>query len=254
MSDEYNPKEFGKKVIFLYPQSVIQEKLVTEIIKNEYEVYLLHDHAMNIRFIQKYNNSILFINIDDGLKEPEWEKYIKDIMNNENTKDVHIGILSYDENKELAQKYLMDIGVSCGFIKLKIGLKESTEIILKTLEVNEAKGQRKYVRVSCKEYKNASFNAKIEGDVHSGYITDISSVGMAITFDNAVSLKVKTLLSDIQLRLRGIICMVTGVVIAIRKGDTNTYVIMFVKNMNAETKNKIYNFIYSILQESIKDV
>ncbi len=254
MADKSDTKEFGKKVIFLYPQSVIQEKLVTEIIKNEYEVYLLHDHEKNIRLIQKYNNSILFINIDDGLSEHEWERYIRGIINNKNTKDIRIGILSYDEDRDLAQKYLMDIGVSCGFIRLKLGVKESTEIILKTLEANEAKGQRKYIRVSCEEYKNASFNAKIEGEVYSGYISDLSSVGMAITFDKPVNLNVKTLLSDIQLRLRGIICMVTGVVLAIRKGDTNTYVIMFVKNMNAETKNKMYHYIYTILQESIKDI
>ncbi len=59
MADEVMPNELGKKVIFLYPQSVIQEKLVTEIMKNEYEVYLLHDHEKNLRLIKKYNNSIL---------------------------------------------------------------------------------------------------------------------------------------------------------------------------------------------------
>ena len=247
------PKEFGKKVIFLYPQSVIQEKLVTHIIRYEYEVYLIHDHQKNLKFINKYNNAILFINIDDGLKEEEWEKYIRNIINNDHTKNVRIGILSYNDDKDLAKKYLMDVGVQCGFIRLKLGVKESTAIILKTLEVNEAKGQRKYVRVSCKEHNNASFNLKIEDDVYSGQVTDLSSVGMAITFNKPVELKVKSLLSDIQLRLKGIICMVTGVVIAIRKADKNTYVIMFVKNMHEDTKNKIYHYIYSVLQESIKD-
>lgn len=251
-ANEKIPKEFGKKVIFLYPQSVIQEKLITQIVRNEYEVYLIHDHEKNLKFIRKYNNSILFINIDAGLKEEEWEKYIRNIINNNHTKNVRIGILSYDDDKELAKKYLMDIGVQCGFIRLKLGVKESTSIILKTLEVNEAKGQRKYIRVSCKEHKNASFNLKIEDDVFSGNITDISSVGMAISFNKPIQLKVKTLLSDIQLRLKGIICMVTGVVIAIREGEKNTYVIMFAKNMHEDTKNKIYHYIYSILQESIK--
>ncbi len=247
-------KDFGKKVIFLYPQSVIKERLVTDIMRSEYEVYLIHDHEKNLKFIQKYNNSILFINLDGGQSEPEWEKYIRGIMSNESTKDVRVGILSYNEDKELTQKYLMDIGVQCGFIRLKLGVKESADIILKTLEANEAKGQRKYVRVSCSEHNIATFNTKIDEDVYLGDISNISSVGMAITFRDPVALAVKTILSDVQLRLRGIICMVTGVVIAIHKSGRNTYVVMFVKNMPQDSKNKIYHFIHSVLQESIKDI
>ena len=67
-------------------------------------------------------------------------------MASPDTGSVQIGILSYNEDRELAEKYLMDIGVQCGFIKLKLGLQESIAIILKTLEATEARGNRKYVR------------------------------------------------------------------------------------------------------------
>ena len=67
----------GKKVFFLYPHSVIQNEMVIELIRNEYEIYLLFDHMKTVRLLEKYNDSILFINIDEGLMENEWEKYIK---------------------------------------------------------------------------------------------------------------------------------------------------------------------------------
>ena len=36
--------ELGKKVFFLYPPSVVTDELVWEVVRNEYEVYLLKDH------------------------------------------------------------------------------------------------------------------------------------------------------------------------------------------------------------------
>ena len=65
----------------------------------------------------------------------EWEEYIKGIIGSEGTKDVRIGIVSYNENKELAEKYLMELMVPCGFIRLKLGIEESTQIILKASTV-----------------------------------------------------------------------------------------------------------------------
>ncbi len=36
--------ENGKKIFFLYPQSVIQDELISFLLKNEYEVYFLSDY------------------------------------------------------------------------------------------------------------------------------------------------------------------------------------------------------------------
>lgn len=242
----------GKKVFFLYPPSVIQEQMVSEIIKNEYEVYLINDHTKALRLLQKYPSSILFVNIDTHQKEVDWESYIKALQNDKTTQDVRVGILTYNNDKNLAEKYLMELMVPCGFIKLTLGLKDSTDIILKALEANEAKGRRKYVRTQCFPNSAAHFNVIITGDTHTGNVHDISSVGMSCQFDKWVSLKAHSLLESIQLRLKGTLCMVNGIVMGTRNEQGNVlYVIMFDPKLHPDTRSKIRNFIYLTAQAQI---
>lgn len=246
---------FGKKVLFLNPHSVIQKDLIEEIIKYEYEVYIVNDHRKAIRIIEKYNNSILFINIDSMLKEKEWEEYVRNIMSNPVTSKVMIGILSYNENPQLIEKYVMQLMVPCGYIVLKLGLAESLEIILKVLETAEAKGRRKFVRAKCADSLNVGFNAKIRGKIFEGSINDISSAGMCCTFNDPdlnfnKELPVGLYLRDIQLKLKGIIVMVEGKIVAVRKLDKIYYVIMF-ENIDMIKRNKIQLFIHNFLQEKL---
>jgi hypothetical protein len=246
------PKDFlGKKVFFLYPQSVIQKELVVLLIQNEYEVYLLHDHRKALGVLKRYNDSIIFINIDEALKEAEWETYIKGIMSNEDTKNVRIGIISYNTDKALAGKYLMDLMVQCGFIRLTLGIKESAAIILKALDANEAKGRRKYIRAKCTDLTVNSFNIRMGINTYKGRIRDISSVGMACVFDEHASFELKTPLNDIQLNLKGLICSISGVVAGIRTENEPVYLIMFDHKITEATQLKISNFIFKCLQETL---
>ena len=88
------------------------------------------------------------------------------------------------------------------FIKLKLGLEQSRSIILKTLEANEAKGRRKYLRIDCWQHRNTELNVKLGEKLCGGRIKDISSVGMAFIFDESQDLNKNTMLNDVQLKLR----------------------------------------------------
>ena len=246
-----NEQDNGKKVIFVHPHSVIREGLISVIVKYEFEVYLLDDHQQAAKAAKFFPDSIIFINLDDGLSEPQWEEYIRGLMDSEETAGLKIGILSYNEDANLAQKYLMDIMVPCGFIKLKLGLVESTKILLKTLEVNEAKGRRKYVRATCGDSSKATFNIKLKTGIHSGQVIDISAAGMACTFDDDVALKVGTVIDDIQLRLKGTLCRAGGKLAGINQGEINRYVIMFGSEVDDANLQKIHSFVHSALQESL---
>jgi hypothetical protein len=246
-------EQFGKKVFFLYPHSVIQEDLITHIIQNEFEVYLINDHRTLLPLLKKYNNSILFINIDERLKESEWEEYIRSIMNNEATMGVQIGILTYNEDKELARKYLMDLMVPGGYIQLKLGLKESTKIILKTLMANEAKGKRKFVRANCPKGIATEFNVQVAGSMYEGTIKDISSAGMAVYFNKSVDLPPRTELSKIQLKLRSRIVMVSGIIVGMREDQGHKmYVLLFNRFISTDAKQRISSFIYRTLQAELQ--
>ncbi|NNM66444.1 MAG: PilZ domain-containing protein [Spirochaetales bacterium] len=251
-ADLLGPGIEGKKVFFLYPPSVIQNEMVLEIVKNEYAVYLLHDHTKIFRLMALYPDSILFINLDEGLKEVEWEALIREMNTSSETQGVRVGILTYNNSPELAQKYLMDLSVSCGFIKLSLGLKQSTEILLKALEANEARGRRRFLRVKCPD-RSATFNLRHKDKQLSGQIVDISSVGMSCFFDAEVIIPVRTRFDDIQLKLRGVLAKVSAVVFGTRhlESGKTLFVLLFDLGQLPDAKQKIRVFIQQSLQSSL---
>ena len=242
---------FGRKVFILYPQSVIKEEMLHLLIAAEYEVALLYETQKALRVLSKYPNSILFINIEEEMKEPEWAAFITKIMENEATSGVRIGIICHNASAALKKKYVLQIGVKCGFINLKNGLKESFKIIATTLEANEAKGRRKYVRAVCSDKDKAMFNVKYGGDYLTGSILDISSVGMACTFDKPQNLKLGIDLDDIQLKLRAVLCRLKGKLVGMDKEKGERLVVLFSKKISPRERHKIHQFVYDRFQETI---
>ena len=245
-----NPEIMGRKVFFLYPHSVIQNDMLRILINHEYEVYSIDDHHKMMNLSKRYPESILFINIDEKLNENEWEGYIKTLLN-DNQSISRIGILTYNKDQELAQKYLMEMMLPCGFIVLSLSLEHSAATILKTLMVNEAKGRRKFLRAAGFNYSSTKLNFKFNDHIYDGNITDISIAGMAITVNAEIILPLNEILSDIQLQLKGIICRVTGIVAAHRNAKNGSCIILF-KKLDENSVNKIHHFIYSNLQQQLE--
>ena len=246
--------EHSKKVFFLYPPSVIKDEMVKELVEDEYEVYLLQNHHLAAKLLREFSRSVVFINIDYTLKKGEsWEDYIKELMNNEDIKDTKIGVVSYESDKELIEKYLMELSIPCGFVKLSQGFKDSLSIIKKVLDANEAKRRRKYVRIKCKDPMKATFNITKEENSYTGQVVDISSFGMSITFDSARNpvFENKEYLPNIQLRLNGVLCRAAGYVIGRVDGIRLANIIVFSKETNQASKEKIHHFVHHCLQYEI---
>lgn len=248
--DEPRSRDYAKKVIFLYPHSVIQDQLIAALIQSEYEVVTIGDHAKATMLLHRYHSAILFINIETGMDEPAWEQYIRTILGGQDKHDARVGILTYNPNPELAQKYLMEIGVQCGFIGLKLGLTESARIILRTLEANEARGARKYVRVKCPAGKS-TLNINRNGRLISGEIVDLSSAGMACIIQQ--NLKPQSEIDDIQMILWGTRVKVAGVVMGQRAQEDGKiiHVLMFNDDIEKESRSKIFVFIRKVLQAEV---
>ena len=245
--------DLGKKVFFLYPPSVIRDELISRLIEQEYEVYMLKDIGMANRLIAQYPDSLVFVNIDTGLSEPEWEAWIRGIRSAEATQQTGIGIVSYNTDEELQKKYLMDIGIQCGFIRLKLGIDESSRILLATLKANEAKGRRKYVRASCLHDTISSINVK-EGPIKTiGKLQDISTVGFSCILDPDPAFVKNTVLHDVQLKLRASLVRLEAIVFGTRVQDDRTvYVMLFRQAIQQSSRDKIRNYIQLTLQAEIE--
>jgi hypothetical protein len=148
------------------------------------------------------------------------------------------------------QKYLMTLSVPCGYVQLKLGLKESTKIMLSVLEVNEARGKRKFIRAICKDDELATANVKGLHGVSHGKILDISSAAISIHFDKFETMPPKTVVRDMQFNLRGQLVLTD--VIYVGQRDGNVYIFLFdISKMNPDYKLTIHRFIKHTLQRYI---
>ncbi len=238
----------GKKIFFLYPPPVLTE-IVDELARQEFEVYLSRDHEKLKRAIASFPDSLLFVNLDDGLDEAGWLDYVKSIR--VEAPAVGVGIITLNDDARLREHYLMNVEVQCGFVILKIGASKTAEILARTLEANEARGRRKFVRALCPPAQPHA--PSISRARHSGRnLTDMSSAGMAIRFHGGVSLKIGSVLRDISLTIKGQRFSPSGVVVAKRAGDDAAevvHVVMFDPNsQDAARKAKLKTLVFKLNQ------
>ena len=256
MADEHAPDEAalrGRKVFFLYPHSVLNEDLMVDILANEYEVYGIRDHEAAVKVAEANPGSIFFINIDESLRESQWEAWIRRLVSQPSTASTRVGILTYNPDPELARKYLIEVGIPCGYIQLKLGLAEGKDIILRTLAANEARGRRRFVRARCADPRKAAFNVTVRGSHLTGQILDLSVAGMACRFDSTAHLRPHELMEDVQLRLRGTLCRLAGSLIGSPHGDADRILLMFRAPLTDDVRSKIHRFIFLTLQEEMAD-
>ncbi len=249
MSDSKEQSLLGKKVFFVYPPSVIQKELVSLLIEQEFEIYMIKEHITARKLFRLYPDSLAFLNIDAGMTEPEWDAWIREVLADPATAALGIGIVSYNTDDNLRKKYLMDIGIRCGFVKLRLGVEQSAEILVESLKANEAKGRRKFIRANCFSDTLTSLNLNNAGKLIHGKIKDISVVGISCVFDIDPFFPKNVVLNRIQLKLHGTLLLTDAVVFGSRVEDGATvYVLLFPPKMDGPSRTKIRNYIQSTLQ------
>jgi len=241
----------GRKIFFLYPTASIQNQIVTELAQQEYEVYTCKDHTRLARALKKYPDSIVFVNIDDGIPEMEWEKWISTLFIALPT--VRIGVFSSSNDEELKNKYVNTLHVSCGFMSLKVDMTKTIPVILEILKVMNAKGRRKFIRATTERETTATMNMPVRGDIFNGVIKDISVVGISCSFEFDPGLAKNALFKDIQIRLQSMLLKVEAIAFGSRMdGNEKIYVLIFTQRIDPEVRVKIRKYIQQNLQNKME--
>lgn len=243
---------FGKKVFFLNPPPVIGD-VATALAEAEFEVYSTRDHTKLARYLRKDPGCLTFVNIDEGDNENVWRTWIQEIRKDEASKGAAFGIITMLDDEAKRSFYLMDMGIECGFIVVKIGASRTTEILLKMLDANEARGRRKFVRAACPP-DASEFSCALDEGVVRGWIKDLSSVGMSASFAQGLIPKAGTRLKDLQLNLKGTRVMLNGVAVGLNEapGVGTVAVIMFEPaSINEDKRSKLRSFIRKTLQTTM---
>jgi hypothetical protein len=239
----------GKKIFFLYPQTIIQNEVVTDLIMQEFEVYTVRDHLALRRVLKRFPDSIVFVNIDEKIQEKEWETWIRGVMTDPATAKVSIGVLSSSTNDELKIKYTTQVKVPCGCIHVSTDLKKLIIQLAEVLKKQNAMGRRKYLRAVSENETMTTANIPLEGRFLTGSIHDISSAGFSCVFPEDPQLAKGTLLPNIQLKLQSTLMRAEAVVFGSRAEDLmRIYVFVFTPRTDSDVRSKIRKYIQGVIQ------
>lgn len=237
----------GRRVLFLYPPSVVEEELIEILIAAQFEAGIIRDHRLLGRVLGTFPQSVLFANPESHIPGTSCEMLVRKVLATQSHHGADVGIITYNNNPDLARLYLMDIGVRAGYITLKMGLNESARVLIRTLEAIEARGRRKYVRVRVPDGR-AKINALIDGQTISGLVQDISVAGLGCVLK--ADLQAGTELDDCSLNLWGRILTVRGRVIGRRDGEDASpyYAVLFSSPIGGEDRKRFNAFARRMLQ------
>jgi len=182
MSDNNDGDLQGKKIFFVHPSAFLKNVVLDELVQQEYEIYVVKDEQKLSRVLKKNPSSIVFASIDEVLPAAKWEAWIRQIMGDQATRGVDIGILSNAENAEARKLYEDSLKVSCGFIPVKMDKTKVTQELLDTLKAANAKGRRKYIRADTQGESMTTINLPVNGEFITGEIRDISVVALRARF------------------------------------------------------------------------
>jgi len=250
MSDGGNVSDLvGKKIFFLNPTVVVQNRIISELVQQEYEVYVAKDKDTLKRVLKKYPDSIVFVDINEKIPEKEWEAWIGGVMDSPDTKGVSIGIVTANDDDMIKRKYLLSMKVACGYTVLKFDLDKAIQHILEVLQTVDAKGRRKFIRATTENEPNTTVNIPLQGVFVNGHIRDISVVGISCTLDGSPDIAKNAFFKDIQVKLQSNLLKVEGIVFGSRtEGLEKIYVILFTQRIDPEVRIRIRKYIQQNLQ------
>ncbi len=242
----------GRRVLFVDPPSVVREQMIQFLVTAQHEAAIVKDPRRILPVLRKFPRSVVYFNINSKLPAGALEQIVRGVLNTKDDHGANIGVLSYDENPDLARHYLMDLGVTCGYVTLSIGFEKSARIVIKALEAVEARGKRQFVRVKAPRGK-ASLNVALDAGQVSGEIVDISIAGVAAILDGDYT--VGTHFESVQLKLWGTLLTVTATLKGARSAPTGTIsVLMFEEIEDSTRRGKIYAFIKRVMQHEVDEI
>jgi hypothetical protein len=228
----------------------VQDQVIAELVQNEYEVYVCKNHTKLAIALKKYTDAVLFINIDDGMDEPEWEKWIAATM--ATMPEVRIGLLTSNPNPEVEERFIKNIHIQCGFINLKLDINKAASRILDVLGKLNVKGRRKFLRASTEHEPNATLNMAHNNKYVKATIKDISVVGFSCVFDEDIDFRKNSLCKDLQIKLQTMLLKADCIVFGSRmEGEQKKYVFLFTQRISPDVRVKIRKYIHQNMQQKM---
>ena len=253
MESRENPL-FGRKIFFVNPTFNIEKYLIDYLRKNEYEVYILKEYKKAKRVLSVYPDSMCFIDIDEQLSYSEWYNYMKSFSLIPELQGIYLGIVTQNATWEDKDKFLMNVRLPCGFTVIS-KQEKILEHFAAILDLNGAKGRRKYLRLDTRNEKDVSGYMTSEGKLYTINIKDISSVGFAITYKQELMsmFQKNTLLRNLCLSAgrKSMVCSCIVFNTQVNPDGTAMSVLMLTNENPESTKTYIRDYIFQKFDEKM---
>ena len=221
--------------------------LIEKLRQNEYEAYILRDIKKVKSVLAKFPTSMCFINIDEIFSYSAWFNFMKSFQDSQEISGIYLGILSDSATWEDKDKFLMNIKLPGGFNQF-----DKTENFLnnfmKILDLNGAKGRRKYIRLDTRGLNDVSGYMNSDGKLYALNIKDLSSAGFAVTYRQELMalFQKNTLIRNLSLTVgrKTMICSCIVFNTQANPDGTAMSVLMLTNENPEETKVYIRNFIF----------
>ncbi len=246
MESRENPL-FGRKVFFINPSLFIENLVVEMLREQEYEVYVLSDFRRAKSLLAQFPDSLCFVDIDTEMNFSQWFNFIKSFSNDNNLTSLFFGVISEKANFEDRNRFLMNLKLPCGFTLVRHKSDKIVSSFVDILELNGAKGRRKYLRLDTKNIKEVSGYLAAKDKLFAVNIRDISSVGFSCTFKKELAplFQEKTLLRNICLNVgrKSLVCSCVVFRTTFVDEATGMSVLMLTNENPPETKIQILTYI-----------
>ena len=245
----------GRKVFFVNPPLYVENYLHLELKQHEYEVYIISDFRYTKAALRHFPDALCFIFIDDEMSYDEWFNFIQSFQKDPVLKTIFVGLMSANIPKQQHERFLMNLSLPGGFIMLT-EFKGSAliEKIVGILDLNGAKGRRKYLRWDC-----SSTDTPINGYFANGSqllqvsIVNISSVGFVCYYPASYgdALKKNSLIPSFSITLGRRSIVTPSVVFETKRVDASKFIsiMLFSKHVGQDDRKVIKNFVFDQLQD-----
>lgn len=256
MESRENPL-FGRKIFFVCPSFVMEKYLIEYLKKNEYEIYIIKEIRKLKHVLSEFPDSMCFINIDSEYTYSQWFNFMNSVNQSDFLKTIYLGILTEQNDWEAKDKFLMNIKLPGGFTVFKKDEK-ALQSFAAILDLNGAKGRRKYLRLDTKGARDVSGYMTFQGKLYSFDFKDISSAGFAIIYKKEIAnlfqknTHVKNLC--VSAGNKSMVCSCIVFNTQINPDGTAMSVLMLTNENPESTRTYIQNYIFARNEMKMRDV
>ena len=256
MESRENPL-FGRKIFFVCPSFGMEKYLIEYLKKNEYEIYIIKEIRKLKHVLSEFPDAMCFINIDSEYTYSQWFNFMRSVTESDMLKSIYLGILTEQNDWEAKDKFLMNVKLPGGFTVFKKD-ERAFSTFAQILDLNGAKGRRKYLRLVTSGARDVSGYMAHEGKLYSFDFKDISSAGFAITYkkDMCNLFQKNTLVRNLCISVgnKSMVCSCIVFNTQINQDGSAMSVLMLTNENPESTRTYIQNYIHSKNELKMREV